>query len=118
MPSPPCQCDACRSRGPRDSSGYCAFCATRCYPAGVVGGRTLRLAMSPESRAALHAHDDVKEAPKKPDKIPQDPRVVAKAAAQEVQRRAVDAAMDAAAPVVEKAVGEVFAFVRRKLGGR
>lgn len=112
-----CHCDVCRRTvGPEALDGYCGFCGAQCYPAGEIGGRSVRLAMSPESRRMLH---DRQNAPHQADGGPiQDPNVLMKRVVRETQRRVVNAAVDAATPLVEQGVKAAFRLVRKRLGGR
>lgn len=54
-----CACDACtvvfRRGDARSEDGFCALCATRCFPMVEIAGEVQRMVVAPESRAAIHA---------------------------------------------------------------
>ncbi len=104
----PCRCDACVETNDLQSSGYCSFCAEKCFPKGIIGTRTVSLAMSPASRAALHAQARG---------IPAtgfDPRRIARAAGNQI----ANAAIDAAKPLAKEAMKEGLKYIQKKLAGR
>lgn len=107
-----CHCDCCRRTVPDATDGYCPFCSAQCYPAGVIGGRRVRLAMSPASRRILHD-----QAAGITSVAPPDSKTFARRVAREAQRRVINVAVEVATPIAEQALRDVFKAVRRKLGG-
>ncbi len=112
MPADSCSCDQCDVKfGPHDArspDGYCSFCAGSCFPPSEIGGKAVRVAMSPESRARLHAAHRVTQ------HLPHDPLAAGQAARMEV----ADIAVSALGPVVERGGKALLQAIKDKISGR
>jgi hypothetical protein len=106
-----CLCDACSknpsSLEPWTQDGYCAFCSTTCFPVRHIGGREVRTALAPATRAGLHAAARVAR------HLPHDPTAATDAARGEAAR----AFVEIASPFVERGGKALIDVVRKRIRG-
>jgi hypothetical protein len=107
-----CACDLCDDDGDPRLDGYCAACNTTCYCPGTLGGRSVRMAMSRETRLRYHA---VEAATTRGHVATRDPWAPAKGVATDVLKHAGKLAVDAATPLAKQAMEEAIKAVRKRI---
>jgi hypothetical protein len=106
-----CACDVCDvifgSHDARTPDGYCGFCAKSCYPPGKVGNREMRVSMTKNTRANLHAAARVGA------HLPHDPHAAVTAARHE----AATAVVDFLGPILQQGGRAAVEAIRKKIKG-